>query len=173
MRALGRRGYGAAIFPFEAKTAGCLLTTGTSVVSSSRPAWDKDILSPDRALTEAERQLLQELIDASYGQFVGAVAEGRGLEEQAVRDFADGRVFTGAQALQLGLVDALGDEETARRLAADLAGLDPEHSKPINFGRTQKRLGRLLPGGRLLSTLQDLLQLELATSGQPLWLHRP
>ena len=133
----------------------------------------KDILSPDRALTAAERQLLQELIDASYGQFVGAVAEGRGLEEQTVRGFADGRVFTGAQARELGLVDALGDEETARRLAAELAGLDPERSKLILFGRTPRRFGRLLPGAGLLATLQNLLQLELATSGQPLWLHRP
>lgn len=133
----------------------------------------KDILSPDRALTEAERQLLQELIDASYGQFVSAVAQGRGLEEQAVRQFADGRVFTGAQARELGLVDVLGDEEQARRLAAELAGLDPERSKPINFGQSPRRLGRLLPGGRLLSMLQDLLQLELACSGQSLWLHRP
>ena len=70
-------------------------------------------------------------------------------------------------------MDALGDEEAARRLAAELAGLDPERSKPITFGRTPKRLGRLLPGSRLLATLQELLQLELATSGQPLWLHRP
>ena len=42
----------------------------------------KDILSPDRALSEAERVLLQELIDSSYGQFVTAVAQGRGLEEE-------------------------------------------------------------------------------------------
>ena len=133
----------------------------------------KDILSPDRALTDAERELLQELIDASYGQFVSAVAEGRGLEEQAVRAFADGRVFTGAQARELGLVDALGDEEQARRLAAELAGLDPERSNPITFGKTPRRLGRLLPGARLLAMLQDVLQLELASSGQPLWLHRP
>ena len=133
----------------------------------------KDILSPDRALTEAERALLQELIDASYGQFVAAVAEGRGLDEEAVRSFADGRVFTGAQALELGLVDALGDEEEARRLAATLAGLDPEKARPVTFGQSQKRLSRLLPGGRLLGRLHEALCLELAWSGQPLWLWRP
>jgi protease-4 len=77
----------------------------------------KDILSPDRALTAAERELLQSLIDSSYAQFVAAVAEGRGLSEAAVRGFADGRVFSGAQARDLGLVDELGAEETARRLA--------------------------------------------------------
>jgi len=143
----------------------------------------KDILSPDRALSEAERTLLQELIDASYGQFVAAVAEGRNLAEDNVRSFADGRVFTGAQALELGLVDALGDEEAARRLAAELAGLDPERTKPITFGKPAKRFGRLLPGSQLLGSqlqgsqllgqLQEALSLELAWSGQPLWLYRP
>ncbi|MEI7664665.1 MAG: signal peptide peptidase SppA [Synechococcaceae cyanobacterium ELA263] len=133
----------------------------------------KDILSPDRALTGAERTLLQELIDASYGQFVAAVAEGRGLEEARVRSFADGRVFTGAQALALGLVDALGDEEAARLLAADLAGLDPERTKPVTFGKPPKRFSRLLPGSQLLGQLHTALSQELAWAGQPLWLHRP
>ena len=56
----------------------------------------KDILSPDRALSPEERELLQSLIDSSYDQFVGAVAEGRGLDRDTVRTFADGRVFSGA-----------------------------------------------------------------------------
>jgi protease-4 len=133
----------------------------------------KDILSPDRALTEAERQLLQDLIDASYGQFVAAVAEGRGLREEAVRGFADGRVFTGAQAMDLGLVDELGDEERARRLAAELGGLDPEKVKAITFGKPRRQFNGLLPGRNLLRGLQEALDLELAWGGQPLWLWRP
>ena len=67
----------------------------------------KDILSPDRALTDEEKNLLQSLIDSSYEQFVKAVAEGRKISEEKVREFADGRVFTGAQAKELGLVDGL------------------------------------------------------------------
>ncbi|MCP9900160.1 signal peptide peptidase SppA [Cyanobium sp. Cruz CV13-4-11] len=133
----------------------------------------KDILSPDRALSEAERQLLQELIDSSYGQFVAAVATGRGLEEEVVRGFADGRVFSGAQALPLGLVDVLGDEESARRLAAELAGLDPEKTRAITFGKPPRKLLGLLPGATLLLQLSQSLSLELAWNGQPLWLHRP
>jgi protease-4 len=133
----------------------------------------KDILSPDRALTEAERELLQDLIDASYGQFVTAVAEGRGLAEDTVRGFADGRVFTGAQAKDLGLIDTLGDEETARRLAAELAGLDADKARPITFGKPPKRLAGLIPGRSLLGRLGEALSLELAWSGQPLWLYRP
>jgi protease-4 len=133
----------------------------------------KDILSPDRALTEAERGLLQELIDSSYGQFVAAVAQGRGLSEEAVRRFADGRVFSGAQARELGLVDELGDEERARQLAAELAGLDPERTRPITFGKPPGRLAGVLPGRNLLGTVAEALRLELAWAGQPLWLHRP
>ncbi|MCP9774121.1 signal peptide peptidase SppA [Cyanobium sp. WAJ14-Wanaka] len=133
----------------------------------------KDILSPDRALTGAERDLLQGLIDSSYNQFVEAVATGRGLDQQLVRSFADGRVFTGAQAKELGLVDQLGDEETARCLAAELAGLDPEKSKPITFGAPPKRFGGLIPGRSQLRAIGQALSLEMAWSGQPLWLYRP
>jgi protease IV len=133
----------------------------------------KDILSPDRGLTEAERELLQSLIDSSYSQFVAAVAEGRGLEQEQVRSFADGRVFSGAQALELGLVDELGDEERARELAATLAGLDPEKTRPTEFGAAPRRFAGLLPGRSALRALGQALSLELAWAGQPLWLWRP
>ena len=133
----------------------------------------KDILSPDRGLSDAERQLLQSLIDSSYDQFVAAVAEGRQLEEPQVRGFADGRVFSGAQALELGLVDELGDEERARRLAAELADLDPEKTRPTEFGAPPKRFAGLVPGRSALRNLVQLVSLELAWSGQPLWLWRP
>jgi protease-4 len=133
----------------------------------------KDILSPDRALTAAERQLLQDLIDSSYGQFVAAVAQGRDLDPDVVRSFADGRVFTGQQAQALGLVDQLGDEDSARRLAAELAGLDPDKTRPVTFGRAAKRFGGLLPGRSQWRSLREALSLELAWCGQPLWLYRP
>jgi protease-4 len=133
----------------------------------------KDILSPDRALTGEERELLQSLIDSSYGQFVAAVAEGRGLAEERVRSFADGRVFSGAQALDLGLVDELGDEERARELACGLAGLDPVKTRPTEFGAAPRRFGGLLPGRSALRALCQVLSLELAWAGQPLWLWRP
>ena len=133
----------------------------------------KDILSPDRSLTEEERQLLQSLIDSSYAQFVNAVSEGRQLSPEKVRSFADGRVFTGAQAKELGLIDELGDEEQARRLAAQLADLDETTARPITLGREKKRLGGLLPGSKLLANLAELLKLEFANSGEVLWLFRP
>ena len=133
----------------------------------------KDILSPDRPLSPEERALLQALIDSSYGQFVRVVAEGRSMSEEAVRAFADGRVFSGEQAKTLGLVDELGDEEHARRLAAKLADLDEDNTRPVTLGRTRKKLMGLLPGSSLIMQLQQRLSIELMGSGQVLWLYRP
>ena len=83
----------------------------------------KDIGSPARAMTPAERAVLQALINDAYGQFVDAVAKGRNLPVDKVKPLADGRIFSGPQALQLGLVDQLGDSRDAIELAAKLANL--------------------------------------------------
>ena len=133
----------------------------------------KDILSPDRPLSPEERALLQELIDSSYGQFVRVVAEGRSLTEETVRGFADGRVFSGEQAKTLGLVEELGDEDHARRLAARLADLAETTTRPVTLGKPRKKLMNLLPGSQLIALLQQRLSLELMGSGQVLWLYRP
>jgi protease-4 len=83
----------------------------------------KDIGSPFRDMTEQERRLLQAVIDDVHNQFIDAVAKGRSLETEQVRSMADGRIFTGRQALDLKLVDQLGDLEDSIRLAADMAGI--------------------------------------------------
>jgi len=83
----------------------------------------KDVGSPFREMTEKERSLLQGVIDDVQTQFVAAVAEGRKLPEADVRAIADGRIFTGQQALALKLVDQLGDLEYSIRAAAKLAGI--------------------------------------------------
>ena len=145
----------------------------------------KDILSFDRPLSDAEEVILQELIDVSYGQFVRTVAEGRNLSEEAVRQFADGRVFTGEQALALGVVDRLGTEEDARCWAAELGGLDPEKAECYTFEEKKPLLSRLLPGSRFdasspwsvvpthLPATLARIDFEVATSGVPLWMYQP
>lgn len=137
----------------------------------------KDILAFDRETTEEEEHILQQLIDVSYGQFVSTVAKGRGLDEEIVRTFADGRVFTGEQALELGLVDRLGTEEDARRWAAELAGLDPEKTEYFNIEEPKPFINRFIPGrSQNTSSIAgaiDSVQFELATNGLPLWLYRP
>lgn len=92
----------------------------------------KDIGSPNRPMTDAERQILQTMIDDVQSQFVSAVAEGRHLKLDKVREVADGRIMTGRQALAAGLVDKLGGLDTAVDLAAELAGIDdPELVYPL------------------------------------------
>ncbi len=83
----------------------------------------KDIGSPFREMTEGERKLLQDVIDDVHGQFIDAVAEGRGLPKAEVAAIADGRILTGRQALSLKLVDQLGDLEDSIKLAGELAGI--------------------------------------------------
>ena len=83
----------------------------------------KDVGSPFREMTEKERSLLQGVIDDVQTQFVMAVVEGRNLPEAEVRAIADGRIFTGQQALALELVDQMGDLEHSIRAAANLAGI--------------------------------------------------
>lgn len=86
----------------------------------------KDIGSPARPMTPEERQILQGLIDDAYGQFVQAVADGRKLPVDMVKPLADGRIYSGRQALELKLVDQLGDSLDATKLAAEMGGIKDE-----------------------------------------------
>ncbi|MBS1261789.1 MAG: putative signal peptide peptidase SppA [Calditrichaeota bacterium] len=88
----------------------------------------KDAGNPTRPLTGEERDYFQNYIDDAYAEFVSVVAKERELEEAAVRAVSDGRVFTGSQAAELGLVDVLGDQYLAVRIAADMAGIDGDPS---------------------------------------------
>ncbi len=82
----------------------------------------KDILSMWRPMTESERALLQQMVDDIYSQFIRVVSDGRRMDEEKVRALADGRVFTGRQALDAGLIDALGNYYDALNYAASRAG---------------------------------------------------
>lgn len=86
----------------------------------------KDTGSLYRELTPEEREYWQAILDETYDDFVGVVAEGRGLSEKEVFDLADGRVFTGQQALELGLVDELGYFDDAVDKAAELGEIEGE-----------------------------------------------
>jgi len=92
-----------------------------SVVIKSGPY--KDMASATRDLTVQEHQLLQRLIDDIHDQFIQAVVEGRRLSREQVEKVADGRILTGRQALDLGLVDQLGNLQDAIDTAAQLGGI--------------------------------------------------
>ena len=105
----------------------------------------KDELSPYRHATEEEIAHWQAITDEAYEQFLGIVAEGRGLDLEKARELADGRVYTGQQALDLGLVDALGNLPDAIDLAAELGGIDGE-PRVLEYERAPSLIDVLLSG---------------------------
>jgi protease-4 len=110
----------------------------------------KDMGNFSRPMTVEERRVLQALLDDVHAQFIQAVATGRRLDRTDVRRFADGRVFSGAQAKALGMLDELGSLEEAINGAARMAGLEVPP--------------RVLPPRRRLSVF-DLLRNQLGLGG--------
>jgi len=111
----------------------------------------KDIGSALRKMTPEERKFLEDLLKNMHAQFQKAVAEGRKIPLEEVQKIADGRVYTGEQALGLKLVDQLGNEADAIQLAKELAGIKgepriirPEKPKPfwqdVLFGEGSERM---------------------------------
>jgi protease-4 len=86
----------------------------------------KDMASPDRPLTEEEREILENILQEIHLQFKQDVAEERQLREDELEKVADGRIFTGEQAFELKLVDQLGGLQTAIEVAGGLAGIEGE-----------------------------------------------
>lgn len=86
----------------------------------------KDTGSISRPMTEQERELLQEMLDDVHDQFVTVVSNERNIDKDVVAEFADGRVMSGRQALEMGLVDRLGGFRDAVLVAGELAGIDGE-----------------------------------------------
>jgi len=87
----------------------------------------KDVGSPTREITPKEREYLQHLINQMFEQFVSAVADGRkDLTREQVKQLADGRVYTGEEALQAKLIDGLGNFDAVLKATAELVGIKGE-----------------------------------------------
>lgn len=95
----------------------------TEVIKSGR---HKDTLSVFRGIRKEDREILQRVLDNVHEQFITAVAEGRKMPPAEVKKIADGRIFTGEQALKIGLIDELGNIEDAIKTAAELSGIKGE-----------------------------------------------
>jgi protease-4 len=91
----------------------------------------KDVGASNRPLSDEERNLMQDLIDNVYTQFVRDIAASRSMPEETIYDLADGRIYSGEQALEVGLIDSLGNFTDAIALAADLGGLDTKDPQLI------------------------------------------
>ena len=124
----------------------------------------KDIGSSTRAMTAEEQAILQAVVDDSYANFIGIVADGRGLPETEVRAFADGRIFTGERAVELGLVDSLGYEKDAIATTAELGGIDGE-PRVVRFGNAGTFLDQLLAAS--VEKFVAVLRSQLRQSGIP------
>jgi protease IV len=83
----------------------------------------KDMGSPDRKLTQRDREIIDALIKDLQGQFVSAVASGRNLSVEKVQEIADGRIFSGARAKDLGLVDFMGNFQDAVEITKKIVGI--------------------------------------------------
>lgn len=122
----------------------------------------KDVGNFARQMTPQERAILQRLLDDVYGQFVDAVAEGRGLERKDVLAFADGRIYSGQQAHALKMVDELGGYEDAIDAAGKLANIQgrPKIVYPrrkFSFrDLVENRLGLSGAAGQLLPALSGI-----------------
>jgi len=138
----------------------------------------KDMYRGFREMTPEEEEIMQGMIDEYYEQFIDVVAEGRELSREEVRNLATGQIYTGTEAKELGLVDKLGDLNTAIDLAAELAGIED----PIVEYYKQPRLTlRSLLGfanaiqARIWGlSAQDIILLEILSHNypQPLFLYQ-
>lgn len=122
---------------------------GFEVIKSAE---HKDIGSPFRRLTEKEREILQEMVDDVFDQFVEVVSSERELSCDSVLAFADGRIFSGRQAYNLGLVDRTGDFQDAIDTAGRMCGLG---DNPKTVRVRKKRLSWLELINNAATRLQD------------------
>jgi protease-4 len=138
----------------------------------------KDMYWGFRELTPEEEEIMQGMVDEYYEQFVDVVAEGRELSEEEVRNLATGQLYSGTEAKELGLVDELGDLDTAIDLAAELAGIETaivEYYQPPKL-TIWSLLGLIDAIKTKISGLsaQDMILLEVLSHNypQPLFLYQ-
>ncbi len=91
----------------------------------------KNIGSPLKEMSEEERKVLQDIVDEMYTRFLDIIAEGRNMKIEDVRKLADGRIYTGKQALDNGLIDLLGYFDDAINLAKEISGI--QEAKIIKY----------------------------------------
>jgi protease-4 len=138
----------------------------------------KDMYWGLRELTPEEEAIMQQMVDEYYQGFIDVVAEGRGLSTEEVRNLATGQLYSGTKAKELGLVDELGDLDTAINLAAELAGIK---APVVEYYKQPGLIGRLLSG--LVNAIQtrisglsaqDMILLEVLSHNypQPLFLYQ-
>src|SRR5829696_1162270 len=133
----------------------------------------KDIGNQFREVTPQEREIIQAIVDEDYARFVDVISEGRGIPEQRVREIADGRVYSGSRAEELGLVDSFGGLDEASTTAGRLA-----HTNDTTVVRYVQEptlrdtlLARFAPPEPQAEQILDAVGLNLEP--KPYYLYRP
>jgi protease-4 len=138
----------------------------------------KDMYWGFRELTPEEEEIMQGMVDEYYEQFIDVVAEGRELSKEEVRNLATGQIYTGTEAKELGLVDELGDLNTAIDLAAELAGIE---APKVDYYQPHRvtlwsllRLADAIKARISGLSAQDIILLEILNHNyrQPLFLYQ-
>jgi len=119
----------------------------------------KDAGSPFRDITLEERAYLQSMIDNVHSQFKDAVSKTRGIDPSEIDQIADGRIFTGEQAINLKLVDKIGTLNDAIRIAGDLGGI----KEPPNVTHYPKKKTKFID---LISNLESNLLTNIPLTSQ-------
>ena len=121
---------------------------------------NKDILYPNNKLTPEQRRLIEETIKDVYDQFLDAIVKYRPIKKEELKKFADGRVFSGRQALKLKLVDKLGNIQDAIEEARKLAGLKKNEFSIVELKEEEEFLNKLL-GSEIKSKLKNLINSDV------------
>lgn len=131
----------------------------------------KDMGSAFRPMTDAEKAILQDMVDDTYGQFLAAVKAGRPqVKPEDLTEYTDGRIFTGQRAFNLGFIDKLGGEQEALQLAGELAGIkDPKiiNQTPGSLRELIFSFGTSMENQSLTKQLQSIA----TPSVSYLWVH--
>lgn len=134
----------------------------------------KDIMSMTRPMTDKDKQIMQSAVDDIYQEFCAIIAESRGIPLVDVWKFADGRVFSAAQAKRLRLIDEVGGYATAEKLALKLGDLKKEDARIDEVAPSMTMMERLgiLPGVTAITNRFDDLTAVAEMSGVPMSLYK-
>ena len=123
-------------------------------------------LRPDREMSDGSRELFQLFVNSDYDDFISAVAENRGMDKEQVDQIAQGQVWTGLDALERGLVDALGTLDDSVVAAAELAELEEgEYGRKYyekELSAAEQLVVDILSSARAKSIIADAAERQMA-----------
>lgn len=140
----------------------------STILFTSGP--NKSMGNPGVPVTSEQKQIFQGLVDEAYGQFVGIVAKGRKMDASVVKPIADGRVYTAKQALDLKLIDEIGEYGTAQAEMKKKVGGNAEIFTPKANEFSLKSLFSMAKGLKPRSDAEELKDfLDSQESGVPMY----